>query len=265
MSAWAFSPDWLARLAQAAHQPPLRPRLGLSWRGRTVGSVEPAWLAALPEAERFFRSGEGHVECLAEGDHHLAELAQAMRHAQLAGPWRAELLAVQDEAGNRLGAIERAAVRPLALRTQAVHLIGCAPCGRVWVQQRALTKPNDPGLNDTLMGGMVSAADGLEGALERETWEEAGLKPAQLQHLRRGGQRVINRPSRDGGGMGYMRETLHWYTCTVPEGVVPSNQDGEVQAFELLWPAQVRERLEQGRFTTEAALVLAAAFGPAVP
>jgi len=28
----------------------------------------------------------------------------------------------------------------------------------IWVQQRALDKANDPGLWDTLMGGMVSAA-----------------------------------------------------------------------------------------------------------
>jgi hypothetical protein len=42
--------------------------------------------------------------------------------------------------------------------------------------------------------------------------------------------------------------------------VVPVNQDGEVDAFELLTPAEVCLRMEADRFTTEAALVLAAAF-----
>jgi hypothetical protein len=60
--------------------------------------------------------------------------------------------------------------------------------------------------------------------------------------------------------MGYMRETLHWYIATVPEGVVPANQDGEVEGFELMAPRDVVDRLEADRFTTEAALVLVAAF-----
>jgi hypothetical protein len=47
------------------------------------------------------------------------------------------------------------------------------------VQQRALDKANDPGLWDTLMGGMVSAADTVATALARETWEVVpeGLAP----------------------------------------------------------------------------------------
>ena len=72
-----------------------------------------------------------------------------------------------------IGQVERGAVRPLGIATQAVHLVGHAADGRIWVQQRALNKANDPGLWDTLMGGMVSAADTVATALVRETWEEA--------------------------------------------------------------------------------------------
>lgn len=263
MSAWAFSADGLARLAQAGRQPPLRPRLPLFWQGQAVGSVEPDWLALLAQAggARFFKHASEGVHCQAPDDAGLADLARCMHEAQLAGPWRSELLEVLSE-GRRLGLIERGAVRPLSLATQAVHLVGQAPDGRMWVQRRALSKPNDPGLNDTLMGGMVAAADGLEGALARETWEEAGLRLAQLQDVRYGGQLALAKPSRDGQGMGYMRETLHWYCCTVPEGVVPSNQDGEVDEFELLGPADLVERLQTDCFTTEAALVLLAALKP---
>lgn len=263
MSERGLSPQWLQRLALQARQPPPRPRLALCWRGQAVGSVQPEWLSLLAEAggSRFFEVSSTQVHCTAVGSAGLAELAQLMRQAQLAGPWRDELLSVVNDAGHELGQIERAAVRPLGLQTQAVHLVGQCPDGSVWVQQRALDKPNDPGLYDTLMGGMVSANDGLAGALARETWEEAGLHLSQLQQLRLGGRLSVHQPTPDAGGMGYMRETLHWYACTVPEGVVPSNQDGEVHAFERLSPSEVVARLEAGRFTLEAALVLAAFLG----
>jgi hypothetical protein len=126
----------------------------------------------------------------------LGDIGQAL----LAGPWRNELLSVVSDAGHELGQIERAAVRPLGLQTQAVHLVGQCPDGSVWVQQRALNKPNDPGMNDTLMGGMVSANDGLAGALARETWEEAGLHLTQLQQLRFGGSLSVQQATSDAGG-----------------------------------------------------------------
>lgn len=263
MSDWAFSPSWLERLARQGTQRPARPRVPLHWQGQAVGSVQLEWLRLVQEAGGgpFFREDASCVHCLAQGDAGLADLAALMHRAGLGGAWRSELLALHGEGGERLGLIERGAVRPLGLATEAVHLVGLAPDGRMWAQRRSLTKPNDPGLLDTLMGGMIAAADGLQGALSRETWEEAGLRLAQLQDLRYGGHLPLAKPSRDGRGMGYVRETLHWYVCTVPEAVCPSNQDGEVEGFELLTPAEVVERLEAGQFTTEAALVLVAAFG----
>jgi hypothetical protein len=62
-------------------------------------------------------------------------------------------------------------VRPLGIATRAVHLVGVCADGSIWVQQRSEDKANNPGMWDTLMGGMVSAADGLAEALARETWE----------------------------------------------------------------------------------------------
>ena len=152
-------------------------------------------------------------------------------------------------------------VRPLGITTYAVHLAATAPDGRHWVQQRSLSKPNDPGLWDTLMGGMVPASDTLEQALERETWEEAGLRMAQLSGLRPGGQVRFALPSDEGGGAGYMVECIHWYQATVRAGATPDNQDGEVERFDCLAHGEVQARLAQGAFTPEAALVLAAFYG----
>ena len=47
----------------------------------------------------------------------------------------------------------------------------------------------------------------------------------------------------------------------MPGGMVPQNQDGEVERFELLAPEALLERLAHGAFTPEATLVLAAALG----
>lgn len=188
----------------------------------------------------------------------MGELATVLRNLGLAGAWRNELLTVRNAQGARLGAVERGVVRPLGIATEAVHLVGFAPDGRLWVQQRALIKANDPGLWDTLMGGMISDADTLETALQRETWEEAGLRIQDLQNLQAGGLILQQRPSDDGAG-GYLQESTHWFSATVPEPLSPVNQDGEVAQFALLSPQEVTLGLAQGHYTLEASLILAKA------
>ena len=77
-----------------------------------------------------------------------------------------------------------------------------------------------------------------------------------------GGRVSIRRPSDEvPGGHGYMTEAIDWFEATVPFGLAPVNQDGEVQQFELLSRSDVVLRLEAGAFTLEATLVLAAALG----
>jgi 8-oxo-dGTP pyrophosphatase MutT (NUDIX family) len=184
-------------------------------------------------------------------------LAMALRDAGLQGAWRNELLPVTNDQGDRVGLIERAAVRALGITTTAVHLTAQAPDGRTWVQQRAFNKPNDPGLWDTLMGGMVSAADTLAQALERETWEEAGLRLDQLHGLAHAGHLLISRPSGGADDVGYTVERIDWYSATLPDGVVPANQDGEVERFDCVDAARLRAEIGAGRYTLEAALILA--------
>ena len=258
--------DWLRALRAAAIQPPLRPRVPL-WAGEAViGSVEPDFLHQIA------------LQPLLEGQHQLLkeerpaslgwrlmgdvttglnQLATALHAAGLAGVWRNEQLVVTDPLGHRKGTVERAAVRPLGITTLAVHLVGQSEDGRFWVQQRAFDKANDPGLWDTLMGGMVSAADTVESALARETWEEAGLQVADLRDMRYGGRLSTCWPSSDGRGAGYVREQIDWYCCTVPDGLLPNNQDGEVEQFCLMDAGQLLQAMQRGEFTTEAALILA--------
>ncbi len=261
----AFDQTWLKALRAGAIVQPLRPRVPL-WAGESViGSVEPALLN-----DKALHEMLDVVEPLLQEEHpaelgwrllgdvttSLNQLARALYGAGLAGEWRSEQLAVHDQFDHLKGTVERAAVRPLGIATAAVHLVGQTPDGRHWVQQRSLKKSNDPGLWDTLMGGMVSAADTVESALERETWEEAGLKMPALQNLSYGGRITTRRPCADGRGTGYVIEDIDWYRCTVPDGVVPLNQDGEVEQFRLMTAEELRQAMQRDEFTTEAALIL---------
>lgn len=266
---------WRAALRARADLPPAGPRVPLALvpEGESmpvqVGSVAPALIEALAGDLR--RDGclrPWHPDAtdaaggwLIEGapDEGLQWLARTLRASGLCGPWRNELLAVHDTQGRRVSVVERGAVRPLGITTQAVHLVGRSPEGRHWVQQRARNKANDPGKFDTLMGGMVSAADTVAQALARETQEEAGLALSSLAALRHGGRITICRPSSQGEGLGWMHENIDWFECEVPDGVLPCNQDGEVEAFHLLDAQALQSRLLDGAFTLEASLVLSAA------
>jgi 8-oxo-dGTP pyrophosphatase MutT (NUDIX family) len=265
----ALPAGWLAGLRARLDRQPARPRLPLRWGPRTIGSVEPDWVAGLHAAAASTTTllrpatggaGPGFAVEGPELTTALRALADAMRAAGRAHVWRDEQLAVADETGTVLGTIERAAVRPLGIATRAVHLVGQASGGRHWIQQRALDKATDPGLWDTLVGGMVPASDAVAVALGRETWEEAGLLLDQLEDLQRGGAVLSRGPSAEVPG-GYVVEVIDWYRARVPNGVVPVNQDGEVAQFQLVSEAELARMLLTDAFTLEAAGVFAAAAG----
>jgi 8-oxo-dGTP pyrophosphatase MutT (NUDIX family) len=275
--------QWLAEARQTARQPPAQPRQPLVVAGQVVGSVAETFLDQI-SLQRFLAKryqllkvehsdalpSPGAVAWHLEVPHGappaattdaLNTLAAALRDQGLCGPWRDEQLAVCNPAGDVVGTVERGAVRVLGISTRAVHLVGLGPDGRMWVQKRSMNKPNNPGQWDTLMGGMVSAADSLAQALARETWEEAGLRIDALRDVRHGGQVQFSRPSREGGGAGYMLERIDWFSAEVPEGMEPCNQDGEVERFDLLPQEVLCAQVAQGLFTLEASLVIAGFLG----
>lgn len=256
-------PAWCDRLRAAADAPPLRPRVPLRCAGERIGSIEPdlfgrAGLAASAILRAEPADGGWSIE--GEPTASLARIAEVLRDTGLAHTWRDEQLAVRGDGGTFFGTVERAIVRPLGIATHAVHLTATDDAGNVWLQQRAFDKPTDPGLWDTLVGGMVPASDTLEQALERETWEEAGLRLHQVRELRHGGRIGTQRPF---GELphGSVVEVLEWYAGRLPAGVVPDNQDGEVAAFRPMAAGELTHRLEAGEFTIDAALILLAAYG----
>jgi hypothetical protein len=193
-------PNWLQRAVQAARQPAPTLRLPLLIGGSVVGSLESRVATWLAREVAGVTHGFGTVRVARhEADAVLANAARFLQSAGLTGKWRDELLAVDDDTGARHGVIERSAVRPLGIRTVAVHLVGFDARGRLWLQQRAHDKATDPGKWDTLVGGLVSAEEpSLDVALARETWEEAGLRLSKLT-VRAAGTIRERRPVDDAG------------------------------------------------------------------
>jgi 8-oxo-dGTP pyrophosphatase MutT (NUDIX family) len=274
------------RLLFDAARPPIEPRAALlGVDGSPIGSVLPSlaermWEAGLPlrSARQGGRAAPGAQMGALAGrggfdvvDHRLepwqivatgpgeptsavlATLARWLADQGQAGRWRNELLAVTDAQGREHGRIERCVVRPLGITTFAVHLVGFTPQGLQWVQQRALDKATDPGLWDTLMGGQRGAGETVADTLERETWEEAGLRMAALGPVQGAGRLTLRRPVDEG----YLVEHIDLFETVVPDRLVPNNRDGEVAQFQRRTPAEIAEQVGQGLFTLEAGLMMA--------
>ncbi|MGP1614532.1 MAG: DUF4743 domain-containing protein [Pollutimonas bauzanensis] len=182
----------------------------------------------------------------------LAQLALSLKDTGCLRGWRDELLDVIGE-GRRLAVIERAAVRPLGLLTKAVHLNAWSPDGKLWIARRALSKSTDPGLWDTLVGGLAGAGESLDVSLLRESNEEAGLVASDIEG--RSPLRIILRMHRR-LPEGYQVEDVLVSDCVLAESVKPRNLDGEVSEIRLVSLDELWSMVEAGDFTREAELVI---------
>ena len=260
-----FDPDWMDTLRASLNLPPLQARTPVLLNGQAVGSVAPDVLMPMQEHDWSLTHTPDSSQWRIQGDgtRALAEIAQALYTANtgcVREQWRSEQLAVCNAAGERLATVERGMARLLGITTHAVHLLGFSQDGGSWVQQRALNKSIDPGLWDTMVGGMISAQETLPSALKRETWEEAGLELEALLEVRQGGHFVVQRPNGRDGGIGYVVERVDWFTCVLPDGVMPKNQDGEVAQFALMDAQELQAQLQANTFTLDAANIFLAKF-----
>ena len=182
----------------------------------------------------------------------MERVAHELKDAGCLRGWRDELLDVIGE-GRRLAVLERAALRPLGLLTSAVHLNAWTPDGKLWVAKRSPTKSTDPDMWDTLVGGLAGAGESLDESLLRESNEEAGLEPADLEA--RTPLRTILRMHRR-LPEGYQLEDVLVSECVLADSVVPENRDGEVSDIQAVSIEQVWSMVQAGEFTLEAELVV---------
>lgn len=193
-------------------------------------------------------------------DAFLANIALNLRTAGCAPGWRNELLDVwaQDEnlsnnPPKRVAAIERGVMRPLGLMTKAVHLSGWSEDGRLWVARRALTKATDPGMWDTLVGGLVGNFEDPDDALVRESDEEAGLDAPDI--IARTPLRTIAHMKRQ-IPEGFQLEAVLTCECVLAPHITPRNRDGEVMDIQLLDTETLYKLLKEDAFTLEASIVI---------
>jgi 8-oxo-dGTP pyrophosphatase MutT (NUDIX family) len=191
----------------------------------------------------------------------LADLSSRLQQSPAGQGWRNEQFVLRndvgepivDQHGQAVG-LERSLFRPLGLFYITVQLNLLTADGRVWVAQRAQHKAVDPGLWDAAVAGGVAMGEDPLSALQRECWEEAGLPQSSLGAMESLGSVLVQRALGPDERQGLQRELVMSYRLTAPSDWLPSNQDGEVQAFECVSLEDIWRRWRRGQFNHEAAV-----------
>lgn len=242
-------------LERVAHIPPPNENLAVVIAGAVCGSSRPEVAQALVKADLGFEIETEHL-VLHESDptfesrtQVLQSAAQCLLDRELIRGWRNETLAVfADLKKPPVARIERAACRALGLTTFAVHLNAWSN-GGLWLARRAAHKAIDPGLWDSLVGGMVTANESERVALDREAYEEAGL--VMSRYAPQAFRRVhVWRPVPEG----YQSEVIRMFDVELPPQVKPVNHDGEVDLIERRDIEAVLDAMEASTLTLEAML-----------
>jgi len=248
--------DFLAQQLHGTRQTPHPGSLPLRIKGKVCGAVYPEAARVVRQAfPHAVKAAEVNLDALVSGDDFdaaVAELATTLFQAGCLMRWRGELLDVWAD-GQSIAAIERGAVRALGTVTRAVHLNAWSEAGDLWVARRALDKATDPGMWDTLVGGLVGFGESDDLALVRESAEEAGLAESVLTS--RTATRLIGRMQRR-LPEGFQCEDILTSECVLSPDVVPANQDGEVMEIVCLPPETIVQMLRDGQFTVEAGIVI---------
>jgi 8-oxo-dGTP pyrophosphatase MutT (NUDIX family) len=191
----------------------------------------------------------------------LSDLSSRLRQSPVGQGWRNEQFVLRNNVGEpivdacgQVVGLERSLFRALGLFYVTVQLNLLTTDGRVWIAQRARHKAVDPGLWDAAVAGGVAMGEDPLSALHRECWEEAGLPKASLDAMEPLGSVLVQRVLGSDGRQGLQRELVVSYRLAAPDDFLPSNQDGEVQAFECVSLEEVWRRWQLGQFNHEAAV-----------
>ncbi|XP_073977038.1 uncharacterized protein [Rhodnius prolixus] len=116
----------------------------------------------------------------------------------------------------------------------------------LWLQKRSLTKQTWPGKWDNMVAGGLSVGHGVLETAHKEAEEEASIPPELLKKIiSRGSVSFFYESER-----GVFPNTEFVYDLELPLNFVPTNNDGEVDKFELLPTKELIERLFSPEFKT---------------
>jgi thiamine pyrophosphokinase len=147
--------------------------------------------------------------------------------------------------GPVLARVDRGALPPFGIISQGVHVNGFVrrPDGPwLWVGWRSRHKPVAPGQMDNIVAGGIPAGLSPAECLVKEAGEEASLPPEVAAAAVPAGRLSYVMANEEG----LRRDVLHLYDLELPEGVVPSPRDDEVERFELRPARAVLETVLQG-------------------
>ena len=136
--------------------------------------------------------------------------------------------------GKELFKLDRKLVEYLGIRGYGVHLIAYIKqrnSYKLWVPKRNKNKLASPSKFDNSVAGGVRAGEDIFGALEREAYEEAGLKKEQLNNVKLVGTLNYNWKN---SPYTLRRDTLYLFDLEVDDKFKPQCLDGEVEKFELM-------------------------------
>ena len=136
--------------------------------------------------------------------------------------------------GKELFKLDRKLVEYLGIRGYGVHLIAYIKqrsSYKLWVPKRNKNKLASPSKFDNSVAGGVRAGEDIFDALEREAYEEAGLKKEQLNNVKLVGTLNYNWKN---SPYTLRRDTLYLFDLEVDKSFKPYCLDEEVEKFQLM-------------------------------
>jgi len=180
--------------------------------------------------------------------------------------WRDELYPIYGPNNEILFNLERSASPLFGILSFGMHMTAFVRCSdashgmKIWVPRRSKTKSTYPSmLDNTVAGGLPTGEDPFEGMV-RESEEEASLPDdfVRKNAVFSGTVTYIYiRGSNAGGEKGFIQPELQYiYDLQLPADIVPKPNDSEVEGFYLWTVEEVQERMANGEFKENCALVL---------
>ncbi|CBX93761.1 hypothetical protein IAQ61_003648 [Plenodomus lingam] len=184
-------------------------------------------------------------------------------HFRVLEKWRGELYAVYGLGKELLFNVERSASPLFGVVSYGVHLTAYTKKDgqlMIWTPRRARTKQTYGGMLDNAVAGGIASGEVPFESLVRECAEEASLPEALVRKNAKACGTVTYwyiRDERAGGETNLMQpECQYVYDLELPEDVIPTPGDDEVEEFYLWTVEEVQEAMKRGEFKPNCALVV---------